>query len=116
MATPVMITKGYLQDGTLTLSTTFTNKHVVTNITVTNIGNHTNTFSIFRTPSTEVAVNGVFQDDCRIRKDVSIGAGATVELNNLRWVLSNGDAIGISKSDGATGRNLIFYIDGVYVD
>jgi hypothetical protein len=56
----------------------------------------------------------VFQDDCRIRKDVSIGAGETVTIAT-RWVLASGDAIGISKSDSAVGRNLIYYIDGVFV-
>jgi hypothetical protein len=111
-----MIKKGYIQSPATTDSITLQGSYVVTQITVTNISNHSNTFSIFRTPASEVSVNGVFQDDCRIRKDISIGSGQTVVLDNLKWVLSNGDAIGVSKTDSGTGRDLIFYIDGVFID
>ena len=115
MATPTMIKKGYLQSATVNDSVVVSGKNIVTSITVTNISNHSNTFSIFRTPNAERVVNGVFQDDCRIRKDITIGSGQTIVLENLRWVLENGDAIGISKTDAGTGRDLIFYIDGVFV-
>jgi len=115
LATPVMIKKGFIQSPATTDSITVIGSHVVTQITVTNIGSHNNTFSIFRTPADELISNSIFQNDCRIRKDVTIGAGQTVILDNLKWVLSNGDAIGISKTDAGTGRDLIFYIDGVFV-
>jgi hypothetical protein len=109
-----MIKKGNLLGAKTTDSITVSGTYVVTNITIVNISNHSNQFSIFRTPASEVSVNGVFQDDCRIYKNILIDAGDTTTFS-VKWVISDGDAVGISKTDGATGRDLIYYIDGVFV-
>jgi hypothetical protein len=94
----------------------FTQKSVVTSITILNPDTATKTVTIHRTPSSEIGspVN-YYRTSCKLKHAVSITTNATLELNNLKWVFEEGDVLSFSFT-GDTGVLANIYVDGVLLD
>lgn len=112
MATPRMIAKEVMT----TLSTkviTIPYNAVIQNITVVNTSNSNIALHIYRATASEFASNqnNIFDNKFIIRHNTIVNKDSQVVLENLRWVLNNGDILGFS---GAVGLNI--FIDGVQFD